>query len=341
MRTELLRVAADADRLTGELGVRRAAVVSSELQLVQRRRELSDVEHEERQIAARLRAADRPGFVLVSSSMPQAPPFPAALAVLQADADLLSARLSDSNRQRDRARSLFAQGILSRSDLDAGETSSSALALDLAAARDRLNAALIEHERRQASRRSDAAIAGASLSADQAQVSSLSLQLEAARRLRVSLDERLKLLEVKRSQFALTSPIAGTLIGEELPRMVGHYFAKGGEICRVADTRELLVRVQVAEPALGDVAAGDGVRVRARAFPDQVFRGVVSRIGSEAEVDTGGRRAYRVELTIQNADGTLRPGMTVFSRIDFGRHSLGWLLAHKLKQALRPELWML
>jgi hypothetical protein len=48
-----------------------------------------------------------------------------------------------------------------------------------------------------------------------------------------------------------------------------------------------------------------------------------------------------VELTIQNPDGLLRPGMTVFARVEFGRRALACLLANKLKQALRPELWML
>jgi len=68
---------------------------------------------------------------------------------------------------------------------------------------------------------------------------------------------------------------------------------------------------------------------------------VVSKIGGESELDANGQRTYRVELTIQNEVGLLRPGMTVFARVDFGRHMVGWLLAHKLKQALRPEMWML
>jgi hypothetical protein len=33
--------------------------------------------------------------------------------------------------------------------------------------------------------------------------------------------------------------------------------------------------------------------------------------------------------------------MTVFTRADFGRRPVIWLLGHKLKQALRPEMWML
>ena len=123
--------------------------------------------------------------------------------------------------------------------------------------------------------------------------------------------------------------------------MLGQYFLKGAEICRVADTSELLVRVQVAEQALGDISIAQGVRVKTRAYPDRVFHGVISKIGGESELDTNGQRVYRVELMIQNQDGLLRPGMTVFTRVDFGRHPVAWLAAHKLKQSLRPEMWML
>ncbi|MGH9940343.1 MAG: hypothetical protein ACREAM_29220 [Blastocatellia bacterium] len=49
----------------------------------------------------------------------------------------------------------------------------------------------------------------------------------------------------------------------------------------------------------------------------------------------------RVELVIENTDDLLRPGMTAFARIDFGRRMIGAILLRKLKQALRPELWMI
>jgi HlyD family secretion protein len=148
-------------------------------------------------------------------------------------------------------------------------------------------------------------------------------------------------LERKRAQFAIAAPITGAVFGDDLPRMLGQYVAKGSEICRVADVRQLLVRANVGEEALADVRVGQDVRVKTRAFPDRVFRGKVSRIGGDSETDPNGHRSYRVELTIDNSEGLLRPGMTVFSRTDFGREPIGWLLAHKLRQALRPELWML
>jgi multidrug efflux pump subunit AcrA (membrane-fusion protein) len=133
----------------------------------------------------------------------------------------------------------------------------------------------------------------------------------------------------------------GAVFGEELPRQAGQYFPKGAEICRVAETHQLLARIQVPEAEIGDVRVGDPVRLKARAFPDQLFRGVVSKIGGESEPDEHRRTTYRVELTVENRAGLLRPGMTAFARIDFDRQVIGRILLHKLKQALRPELWML
>lgn len=50
---------------------------------------------------------------------------------------------------------------------------------------------------------------------------------------------------------------------------------------------------------------------------------------------------YRVELMIKNTDGLLRSGMTALARIDSGRRMIGGILLHKLRQALRPELWVI
>ena len=145
----------------------------------------------------------------------------------------------------------------------------------------------------------------------------------------------------KRAQFELVTQRAGTVFGEDLPRSVGQYFQKGAEICRVADTRELLLRIQVPEREIGDVRDGAGVRLKVPAYPDRVFRGVVSKIGGESEQGQFGQTTYRVELTIDNSNGLLRPGMTAFARVDFDRQMVGRILLHKIKQALRPELWML
>jgi len=336
VRAELARVSGDIDRFTGELRVQREATAVAEWQLAQRRREFNDVDREEAQIRSRYQAVP-----LARASQSQPVTLPPALAALESEVDQLQARLFDANAQRERARNLWNQNILPRSELDTVESRALALSAQLASARDRLSAALVDHERRHASAGTELNVAGTQLSASQAQSASWNLQLEASQRLRASLGERFGLLERKRAQFSIAAPRQGTLFGEELPRMLGQYFAKGAEICRVADINELQVRVRIAEQELSDIREGQPVRVKARSFPDRTFQGRVSRIGGESETSDDGQLFYRVEFTIRNEDNLLRPGMTVFTRADFGRRSVAWLLAHKLRQALRPELWML
>jgi multidrug resistance efflux pump len=337
-------VNSDADRLSGEFRVQHETAATAEFQLAQRRRELTEVASEERQIRAGLGAGSS-GFVLVASTGAATPRLtaglPAALAAIAADADRLQVRTAEAGLQLARARALFERRLLARRDLEAAEAASAALTADLEAARHRLAAALVEHRRKRDSAETAVEVADGNLAAGRAQAASLDLQIAASARLRASLEERLHLLEQKRAQLALIAPLNGTVYGEDLPRALGQYFLKGAEICRIADTHELLVQVQMAEQSLGDVSLGQSVRVKARAFPNLVFHGQVSKIGGASEMDGNGQRSYRVELTIQNPDGLLRPGMTVFTRIAFGRHMVAWLAAHKLKQALRPEMWML
>jgi multidrug resistance efflux pump len=288
-------------------------------------------------------ASTAPVALSIPASQPDgaATRYPAAMAVLQADVDLRGARLEEASSQRDRARKLYEQSLSSRSELDAAETRASTLAIELAAARERLEAALIDHQRKHAHAGAEVNLARADLSAAALQIKKLNGEMRAISVLLNTLGERRELLQRKRAQFELVTPRAGAIFGEELPRMVGQYFQKGAEICRVADTRQLLVRIQAPEREIGVVRVGNPVRLKARAFPDQLFHGAVSKIGLESEPDEHSQATYRVELVIENTDGLLRPGMTAFARIDFDRQRVGRILFDKLKRALRPELWLL
>jgi multidrug efflux pump subunit AcrA (membrane-fusion protein) len=84
----------------------------------------------------------------------------------------------------------------------------------------------------------------------------------------------------------------------ERRQMVGQYFPKGAEICRVADTRRLLARIQASEREIGEVRAGHPARLKVSAYPDHVFRGKVVRVGSESETDQNGQ----VDIPRRNGD---------------------------------------
>jgi len=351
-QSDLARARADYERLLGELRLSEEALAHAGLQLRQRQRDFSEIDSEQRQINEQRPAVARaenlkflPASLTFASSDHQhetpATRYPAAIAALEADVDLRRTQLEEAKTQRERVRKLFAQGILPRSELDAAETRAASLASELAGAQGRLEAALIEHRRKHISAATDMRLAHSDADAERLQVDKLSHEIEAARTIINTIEDRRALLERKRANFELVALHAGAVFGEELPRMVGHYFQKGAEICRVADTSKLLLRVNVPDREIGDVRTGQPVRLKVRAFSDRTFRGVVLKIAGESEPVQNSQASYRVELTIENTDGLLRPGMTAFARIDFDRQMIGCILLHKIKQSLRPELWML
>lgn len=346
VQSDLARVNAEYDRLSGEVRAREEAAARAETQLRQRKYDYDEIDSERRQIIAHQRGENNNvKIVAVSTSGREfgrsMENYPAALAALQAEVESCRARLNEASAQRDRARKLNADGIVPRSELDSAEMRAATSASALAAARQHLEAALIEHRRKYTSTATEVSLANSDLSTERLQITKLSAELEAMREVISTLEARRNLLNRKRSQFELATSRSGVIFGEELPRMLGRFFQKGDEICRIADTRQLLLRVQVPEREIGDVHVGHGVRLKTRAFPDRVFRGTVSKIGGESETDQTGQITYRVELTIENGEGLLRPGMTAFARIDFDRQMIGHILLHKIRQALRPELWML
>ena len=353
VQSELARAGADYERLQGELRAREESVARAQAQLLQRQHDYDEIEMEQRQITnRRLYEADEvpPKLIAVSASpmaLTNAQPvtgrigYPAALAALQSEVSLRRVRLEEANTQLERARRLFAQGVIQRAEVDAAETRSSTLEIEMSGARDRLEAAVIEHGRKHASTATEMSLARSEVNSERLNVRRLGDELIAMRKVIGALEQRRNLLKRRQAHLDLVTPRAGAVFGEDLPRMVGQYFEKGAEICRVADTRQLLVRIQVPENEIGEVQLGDLVRLKTRSFPDRIFRGVVSKIGGETEMNEHNQRTYRVELTIENSDGALRCGMTAFARIDYGRQMIGRILLHKIKQSLRPELWML
>ncbi len=346
VQSELARVNADYDRLLGEQRARDESLTRAELQLRQREHDYDEINSEQQQIERRRNAETyviKAQFAPASNTQPEraVASYPAALAALQSEVDSYRAQVEEASAHRNRARKLYADGIAARSELDAAETRAATLGSVMAAARERLESALIEHRRKFASTATEMNVARSGLASERLQIAKLGSEMNSMRAIIRTLEERRDLLLRKRAQFDLITPRAGTVFGEALARAAGQYFQKGAEICRIADTRQLLLRIQVPEREIGDVQVGHPVRLKTRAYPDRVFHGTVSRIGGESELDQNGQATYRVELMIENGDGLLRPGMTAFARIDFGRRMIGRILLHKVRQALRPEMWML
>ncbi len=329
LRADLVKAETEYERLLGDVKVKQQDTERAAVQLGETARLDRELRAEQQQILARKLSGQQKDIE-----------YPAALAVLQADIDLKKSRLDEAETQLNRTRQLFRDNLIPKSDLEAAETKVIALRHEAEAARERLQNAIVEHRRQVERTTTNVRINQTELQSAQSAVAKTTTELESTRRLLDTLREKEQVLLTKQTSVVLTAPRDGTIFGENLLELNGKYLAKGAEVCRVANTSQMRVRIQVPEREIGDVKEGAEVRLKTRALPDRIFTGRVDKIGGEAEPDENKQMTYRVELLVDNQDGALKPGMTAFARISFGRKTVGWILWHKFKQALRPELWL-
>lgn len=352
LEAQLAKAEAEAHALEQQMVAAYGAIGRSEAALEYQENEFAQVEAERRQILARLAAPppeshDQPGSPVASLiRLNQAgddgtPRYPAALAAIQAEAVAREFHLQDATQRVERARRLYAEGLLARADLATTEMQASSLAMDLETIRERLAAALVEHQRRHIKVRAELRTAQSDVRSGRARLETIDTALTTMRSFRERLSDRLRILRQKTAALDVRTPQDGVVLGDDLVRLKGQYVHKGTEICRIADTSQLLLRIPVSERELADVRVGNPVRVRTALRPGRSYRGVVSRISDEAVRTEAGQVAVHVELLIDNEQGKLRTGMTAFARVDFGQWTVARILVHKIRQALRQEIWML
>ena len=87
----------------------------------------------------------------------------------------------------------------------------------------------------------------------------------------------------------------------------------------IAQLDTLTVTVYISEDHYGEVSLGQNASLSVDSFPDETFSATVTRIADQAEytprnVQTKEERqttVYAIELSVENLDGKLKPGMPV------------------------------
>jgi len=181
-QVDLARASADRDRLLRDLRVREEAASRAELQLARQQHEFYVVNSEQEQINRAFRGEAIPAVRLlnVSSRTYPASVYPAALAALQADVDMLKVQLEEATTRADRSRELFDRGVVAQSEFESARTRSASLSLELVRARQRLEAAVIEHGRKHTGSSIDLRQASSDLRGEHLQSELLGRQLNAA-----------------------------------------------------------------------------------------------------------------------------------------------------------------
>ena len=119
----------------------------------------------------------------------------------------------------------------------------------------------------------------------------------------------------------LYSPIDGVIA--ELGVREGAAFADGALLFRVNGLATVWVNAQVPESEAGTIAPGSATKVRATAWPGQVFSGRLEALLPQLDTAT---RTLTARIAVDNRDGKLTPGMFVNAEL--------------ANRAAAPQLWV-
>ncbi len=130
-------------------------------------------------------------------------------------------------------------------------------------------------------------------------------------------EAQLALLDVQINKLTVTSPVEGVVLVRSV--QPGEVIQAGMTTMTIAKLDTLTVTVYISEDRYGEVRLGDTAALNVDSFPDETFTASVTRIADQAEytprnVQTKEERqttVYAVELSVENPDGDLKPGMPV------------------------------
>ena len=342
LNAEITRLDTNTSRIEEELRVRSELLLSANFTELERRRLANELKEEAVSIAGWQGGPQGRSDADKTESLrpPASGPLPAALAVLNSEIDLKQTQLEHHQREAARYKKLVDQGLLGEQEYDRAVSATKVTEKELQGARSRLEAAMVEHRRVTSGAQTSSLVAETESRAARSNFEALIAELHANRQQLESLRERRDILQREYDGMSVVAPRSGVVLGEDLQKMIGRRYGRGEEICRVGQLERFLLRIDVNEREIGSVRLDSPVRFKLKTVAGRTFTGVVSKINAEPSVNQNGQKFYPVEVSVENSDGLLRPGMTGFARISFGRQSIGLIFADKLWQALRPELWL-
>jgi Cu(I)/Ag(I) efflux system membrane fusion protein len=131
-------------------------------------------------------------------------------------------------------------------------------------------------------------------------------------------EELISRIESSRQQQAtitIVAPIAGAI--EALDIREGMTVSAGMTLAKINGLDPVWLEAQIPEAQSASVAVGQAVEAHLTAYPAQTFKGQVTEILPETNVET---RATRVRVELPNPRLRLRPGMFARIRLDTGEH---------------------
>ncbi|MCA9597005.1 MAG: HlyD family efflux transporter periplasmic adaptor subunit [Myxococcales bacterium] len=221
----------------------------------------------------------------------------AQAAAVRAQAKVLEVQKQQSARDRQRAEALASRGAIPGVELEHSTTHLEGLDQQLKVASAQGTAA----ELGARASKSSVKVVDASLAVAQAQVAASKADVERAK--------------IAVAECEITAPSDGIVTG----RLVepGAVVGPGSRLMVTVAVDPAKVTFFLPDAELSRASIGAPASVRVDAYPDRVFKGIVSRVAAEAEFtprnvqtrEDRDRLVYEVEVRVENHEGLLRPGM--------------------------------
>lgn len=142
------------------------------------------------------------------------------------------------------------------------------------------------------------------------------------------LGHRADMLEDRKQNLAIRSPVAGVVVTGDLREREGVPLEMGQSLFEIAPLDALVIEVGIPEDDIQHVAAGMTIRLRLHSLPESSIEATIRRIHPKAELRDH-ENVFVAEAVIENTDHRLRPGMKGAALVSTGRRPLGWNLLHK------------
>ncbi len=150
---------------------------------------------------------------------------------------------------------------------------------------------------------------------------------------------RLEIIQYRRSQSNIVAPFDGVVVEGDLKKRIGSPVKQGEVLLRVARTDRIYVEANVNERDIRELRAGVAGEIAFTSAPKHKFNVRLNRIEPAALVKESGN-TFAVRCAVESpSEPWWRPGMSGVAKIDVGRRSLLWVVAHRTIDFLRMQLW--
>jgi RND family efflux transporter MFP subunit len=148
----------------------------------------------------------------------------------------------------------------------------------------------------------------------------------------------IELIELQLDSIHLTAPFDGVVIEGDLSQKLGSPVERGEALFKIAPLDDYRIVLKVDEREIAYIEQGQEGSLTLSSQSQQSLPILVERITSLAKAEDGSN-FFRVEASLPEATGKLRPGMEGIGKINAGRERMVWIWTHQFVDWLRLWVW--